>query len=119
PTGEGDIILVDGAPVLLTPMSEKAQKYTYDTLTKMGVKVQLNVQVKNYEDDVVYFSDGTTIKTKVLIWAAGVTSTVFNGIPAESIGRGRRMLVDATNLVKGTSNIYAIGDTCYMDEDPA
>lgn len=117
--GDGDIILVDGAPVLLAPMSEKAQQYTQETLTKMGVKVRLNVQVKNYEDDVVYFSDGSTTKTKVLIWAAGVTSSVFNGIPAEAIGRGRRMLVDATNLVKGTSNIYAIGDTCYMDEDPA
>lgn len=117
--GQGDIVLVDGAPSLLTPMSPKAQKYTYDTLTKMGVKVNLNVQVKNYENDVVHFSDETTIKTKVLIWAAGVTSSVFEGIPKDSIGRGQRMIVDEHNLVKGTNNVYAVGDTCIMSSDAA
>lgn len=113
------IYLVDGASVLLTPMSGKAQQYTLDTLRKMGVDVKLNVFVKNYENDIVSFSDGSTIHTKTLIWAAGVTSAVYKGIPEAAIGRGRRMLVDAHNLVQGTSNIYALGDTCLMQSDPA
>jgi NADH dehydrogenase len=33
---------------------------------------------------------------------------VFEGIPAESYGRGRRMATDAFNKVNGTENIYAI-----------
>lgn len=112
------IYLVDGAPSLLTPMSKKSQEYAYQSLTELGVNVQFNKQVTDYDGDEVKFSDGTSIFTKNLIWAAGVTAMVFEGIPATCYGRGKRLLVDAFNKVKDTANIYAIGDTCYMDTDP-
>ncbi|RZJ74685.1 MAG: NAD(P)/FAD-dependent oxidoreductase, partial [Flavobacterium sp.] len=57
--------------------------------------------------------------TKNLIWAAGVSAKVFEGIPTESYGRGKRMVVDAYNKLNGTSNIYAIGDTCIQQSDAA
>lgn len=113
------IYLVDGGPVLLGPMSEESQKYTYDTLIKMGVEVKLNKLVKDYVDDVVIFADGETIETKLLFWTAGVTSKIFEGIPKESYGKGRRLLVDEYNKVQGTKNIYAIGDTCLQTSDKA
>lgn len=115
---KGAIYLVDGGSKVLAPMSEVAQKYTYDTLVKMGVQVELNKQVKDYADDTVTFADGETIQTKILIWAAGVTATVFEGIPATSYGRGKRLLVDAYNKVTGAQNIYAIGDTSFQTTDP-
>ena len=114
---KGAIYLVDGGPTVLAPMSEQAQKYTYDTLVKMGVNVKLNKQVKDYVNDTVIFADGETIQTKILIWAAGVTATVFEGIPATSYGRGKRLLVDEFNKVIGTTNIFSIGDTCYQTTD--
>jgi len=111
------IILVDGAPVLLTPMSEKSQRYTYEALCKMGVEIKLNTQVKDYIDDVVMFADGEHLETKLLIWTAGVTSKVFDGIPKECYGKGKRLLVDEYNKVQGMQNIYAIGDTCLQTTD--
>jgi NADH dehydrogenase len=113
------IYLVDGLKAVLAPMSEKSQKYTYDTLTKMGVNIQLDSLVQDYTNDVVRFADGKGIVAKTLIWAAGVTSLVFDGIDKESYGRGRRMIVDGYNKVSGTQNIYAIGDTCLQTADPA
>lgn len=115
----GEIYLVDGLKSVLAPMSEKSQKYTYDTLTKMGVKIKLDCMVKDFSDDIVQFSTGESIETTTLIWAAGVTASVFEGIERESYGRGRRMLVDAYNKVQGTKNIYALGDTCLQTTDPA
>ncbi|RZM24636.1 MAG: NAD(P)/FAD-dependent oxidoreductase [Pedobacter sp.] len=115
----GEIYLVDGLKAVLTPMSEKSQKYTYDTLTKMGVIIKLDHMVKDYTDDVVSFTNGEIIEAKTLIWAAGVTAIAFDGIPAESYGRGKRLLVDAYNKVNGTNNIYAIGDTCLQTTDTA
>lgn len=115
----GEIYLVDGLKSVLAPMSEKSQKYTYDTLTQMGVKIKLDCMVKDFSNDVVEFSTGETIEAKTLIWAAGVTASVFEGIEKESYGRGRRMLVDAYNKVEGTQNIYALGDTCLQTTDPA
>jgi NADH dehydrogenase len=65
----------------------------------------------------VFFADGNTIQTKNLIWAAGVTAREFEGVPAESYGRGKRLLTDAFNKVNGTTNIFAIGDTCLQLTD--
>lgn len=112
-----NIYLVDGAKALLAPMSEKSQKYTLGSLTKMGVEVKLNKLVKDYVNDSVIFGDGETIQSKMLLWTAGVTSSVFKGLPEESYGRGRRLLVDEYNKVKGTQNIFAIGDTCFQTTD--
>lgn len=113
------IYLVDGAPSLLTPMSKKSQEYALQSLTKLGVNVQFSKQVIDYDGNEVKFSDGTSIFTKNLIWAAGVTAMVFEGIDASCYGRGKRLIVDAFNKVQSTENIYAIGDTCYMDSDPS
>ncbi|CAM4063254.1 NAD(P)/FAD-dependent oxidoreductase [Flavobacterium antarcticum] len=116
-TAASNLYLVDGGNALLSPMSEASQKDTYEALTKMGVVVKLNTRVTDFKDDLVYFADGATIATKNLIWAAGVSAKQFEGISAESYGRGRRMATDGYNRVNGTQNIYAIGDTAIMTTD--
>jgi len=116
-TTASNIYLIDGGPALLAPMSKASQEDTLEALTNLGVVVQLNTQVTDYVDDTVFLSNGKTIQTKNLIWAAGVSAMVFEGIPAESYGRGRRMATDDFNKVNGTENIYAIGDTCIQLTD--
>lgn len=116
--GKGsEIVLVDGSEALLSPMSKASQEDTYKDLSKLGVKIRLNTHVSDFVDDKVYFSEGDSIDAKTLIWAAGVTGRVFEGIPVEAYGRGRRLLVDAYNKVNGTYNIYAIGDCCLQTTD--
>jgi len=114
---KGEIYLVDALPVVLAPMSKESQKYTHDVLTKLGVKVLLNKQVKDYVDNKVIFADGSEIETKMLIWTAGVAGRVFKGLLQDSYGRGKRLKVDAFNKIDGTSNIYAIGDACIQTTD--
>lgn len=114
---ELEIYLVDAAPTVLPPMREKSQDYTYKALTEMGVRVQLGKMVEDYRNDTVYFKDGDTIQTETLIWTAGVTALVFEGMSEESYGRGNRLLVNEYNKVQKTENIYAIGDTALMKTD--
>lgn len=109
------IYLIDGGNSLLSPMSEKSQKYTLESLKKLGVQIKLNTHVVDYDGEVVTFKDGSYIKTKNLIWAAGVSAMTFDGIPATSYGRAKRLIVDEFNKIKETENIYAIGDTCIME----
>ncbi len=113
----GEIYLVDGGPALLAPMSPQSQKDTYDALSKLGVKIILNSQVKDFVDDRVILANDESIYTKNLIWAAGVSAKIFEGIPVESYGRGRRLVVDGFNKVQGVENIYALGDTCLQTSD--
>ena len=114
-----NIYLVDGLDAVLKPMSERSQKDTYAALTAMGVKVMLNMQVKDYADGVVTFADGEFIATKTLIWAAGVTGSVFEGVPAECYGRGKRLIVNQYNKVIGMEGVYALGDCCIQMTDKA
>lgn len=114
----GDIYLIDGSDSVLKPMSETAQKYTYKKLLDLGVKIKLNTLVKDFRDDVVYLSDGTTINSRNLIWTAGVTSRIFAGFKKEEFGPGGRMLTDEYNRVLAYDNIYALGDTALVQGDP-
>jgi NADH dehydrogenase len=98
-------------------MSKESQEDTLEAVTKLGVVVKLNSRVTDYVDDTVFFSNGETIQTKNLIWAAGVSAREFEGIPTESYGRGKRLATDAFNKVNDTQNIYAIGDTCIQLTD--
>lgn len=116
-TTASNIYLVDGGDALLSPMSKESQEDTLEAVTKLGVVVKLNSRVTDYVDDTVFFSNGETIQTKNLIWAAGVSAREFEGIPTESYGRGKRLATDAFNKVNGTLNIYAIGDTCIQLTD--
>ena len=116
-TSASNIYLVDGGEALLSPMSVASQQDTLEAVTKLCVVVKLNTRVIDYKEDTVFFADGNTIQTKNLIWAAGITAREFEGIPAESYGRGKRMLTDAYNKVNGTTNIFAIGDTCLQLTD--
>lgn len=111
------IYLVDGGSALLSPMSKDSQEETLEQIKKLGVEVMLNKQVVDYDGQTVQFKDGTLLKSRNLIWAAGVTAMRFNGLSDEMYGRGNRLLVDEFNKIIGTENIYALGDTALMLSD--
>jgi NADH dehydrogenase len=113
------IYLVDGLNEVLKPMSDKTHAYALQALIKMGVDVRLGMQVKDYDGHTVSFTNGDKIETETLIWAAGVTGTRYEGIPAESYGRGNRISVDEFNNVTGIENVYAIGDIGLQTHEKA
>lgn len=114
---EVQIYLVDALPVVLNPMSKKSQEETLAELKGLGIEVLLDHAVKDYDNGIVTFANGNTIETETLIWTSGVTATALPGLPEEALGKGRRVLVDAYNRVKGFEDIFAIGDVCLMTAD--
>ncbi len=115
---KGHIYLIDAANVLLGPMSKTAQQEAEKVLTNLGVNIKLNVGVKDYLEGKVLLSNGESIFTNTLIWTSGVTGIEIIGLPLESIGKGKRVLVDPYNKVINTKNIFAIGDISYQTSDP-
>ena len=112
-----EIHVIDGAPNLLSAMSDKTHKAAYRALSDLGVHVKLNTRVASYEKDKVHLSDGAVIETKTLVWAAGVIANTFEGISEQSLGKGRRMITDAYNRVQGYDNIFAVGDISIQSTD--
>lgn len=113
------IYLVDAGPVLLAPMSQKAQAEALNELQKLGVFIKLNTPVKDYKEGNVVLGNGETLPTQTLIWASGVTGQEIPGLPPEVVARGRRIMVDEYNAVKGIPNIFALGDICIQSHDAA
>jgi NADH:ubiquinone reductase (H+-translocating) len=56
------------------------------------------------------------LRSRKVIWAAGIIGNLVNGIPKESTVRGRRIKVNRFNEVEGLKDIYALGDIAYMEE---
>jgi len=108
------IILVEGSPNTLNNMSDKAKTSSKMYLQNLGVEIHTETTVSDYNGLILNFSDGTALKTKTLIWAAGVIANEFNGLPESCFTFGKRIKVDRYNLVQGLSNIYAVGDIAFM-----
>ncbi|MEO6832539.1 MAG: FAD-dependent oxidoreductase, partial [Chitinophagaceae bacterium] len=83
-----NIYLIEGSAHTLGNMSEASQKKSQEYLEQMGVKVWLNALVKNYDGKSLSLSDGRTLRSHTLIWAAGVAGNIPQGIPKESVVRG-------------------------------
>ncbi len=110
-----NIYLIESMAHTLANMSEASQRKSQEYLEKMGVNILLNTMVQDYDGNTVTFKDGKVLKTRNLIWTAGVMGNVPAGIPKQMIVKGNRIKVDKYNRVDGTQNVFAIGDICYME----
>lgn len=113
---EIDIHLIQGADSLLNGMSKKSGDAALSFLTNLGVKVKLNTFVTGYDGEWVEMNDGTRIRTKKLIWAAGIIGNRLRGLPSDAMTKTNRLKVDRYNQVEGIEDVYAIGDIAYMEE---
>ena len=111
---EMKVYLVDFLPKVLGPFSDEGSRAAKKFLTDMGVEVLLDVKVESYDGDKITFEGGKSIRTKNVIWSAGVMGVVPHGLSKDVIERGNRIRVDEINRVVGIDNIFAIGDVAAM-----
>jgi NADH dehydrogenase len=112
-----NIYLIEGSPVVLGPMSERSQHDAKRFLEEMGVSVINNARVLNYDGETLSVSTGQKIRSKNVIWSAGVAGQVIPGLAQESVGRGNRIIVDEVNRVQGYADIFAVGDVALMSTE--
>jgi len=112
------INLVQGGSRLLKTMSNKASEKAEDFLVNLGVNIWKDVHVKDYDGDLVSTTTDLTFNAATLIWAAGVTGEIIDGLkPACVIERAGRIRVDKFNKLQNSENIFAIGDVACMSND--
>jgi len=109
-----EIFLIEGLNSLLSGMTEKSSRDALESLRKMNIEVILGKRVISHDGEEAVLEDGTVIPCKTLVWAAGVTGSLIDGLPASSIGKGNRFWVDEFSRIRGFSNIFAIGDIALM-----
>jgi NADH dehydrogenase len=108
-----NIYLVEGLDRVLPPMSPESSAKSQRYLEEMGVEVRLKTLVESYDGRTVTFKGGEQIQSHTLVWAAGVSGAIMDGVPKEVIERGR-IRVDAHNQIEGLPDVFAIGDIALM-----
>ncbi len=111
---EIDIRLIHGEDRLLSSMSTQASAKAERYLRDLGVQLQLNTFVTDYDGQTVTTSAGETIRSKKVIWAAGIVGNTLPGLPEPAYGRGGRLNTDVYNRVAGTTNVFAVGDLAFV-----
>jgi len=114
---DAEIILLDGAPRVLTSFPEELARKAAASLARLGVQVKTGVMVKEIDHDgVTIESSGATdrMPSKTVIWAGGVTApalgrTLASRTKAET-DRGGRLKVKADLTVPGYPDLYVVGD---------
>lgn len=108
------IILVSATDKPLDVMSKEAQDKSEQYLKDLGVDFWSGERVVDYDGDVVSMQSGKVIPSNNVIWAAGVTGNIIEGLGEDKMIRNR-FIVDCFNKIKGYDSIYAIGDIAYME----
>ena len=111
------IVLIEASARLLSGISEQSGEKAQQYLEALGVKVQVNTSVNNYDGRSVSLSDGTMLFSRCLVWAAGVKGMALRGLPLSSLLPNDRIRVDAFNRIYGLANAFAIGDVAFMQDE--
>jgi NADH:ubiquinone reductase (H+-translocating) len=109
-----NIILLEGSPNTLNNMSPESKAASRKYLEDLGVTVRTETILASYDGNVAVLNNGEKIPTKNVIWAAGVTGNVIDGINSKDIVRNR-YIVNRYNKLIHYDNIYVLGDVAYME----
>lgn len=108
------VFVVEGKPKVLGVMSENASSKAQKYLQEMGVIIYNGVHVQSFDGELLTIDDGRQLRTRNVLWAAGVVGQFPPGITSANIVRGNRVQTDEINRVNGYPNIFAIGDVAAM-----
>jgi NADH dehydrogenase len=111
---EPRFVLVHSRERILPELGDRLAGYASGKLVARGVELRLGVTVAAADPDGVLLGDGERIAARTLVWAAGTRPS-----PVPLGGEhGGAVPVDKYLRVRGTRNLWAVGD-CARVPDPA
>ncbi|MBO8126587.1 MAG: NAD(P)/FAD-dependent oxidoreductase [Firmicutes bacterium] len=113
PLEETKIYIIEALPNILCDVDDDLCKHAQSVLEAKGVEFIIGRPVAKIEEDAVYLKDGEVIRSKTVVWSAGVRGNrILDESNLPTAGRGR-VVVDQYLRVKDHLNIFAAGDCAY------
>ncbi|MBK9271453.1 MAG: NAD(P)/FAD-dependent oxidoreductase [Saprospiraceae bacterium] len=109
-----NIYLIEGRDRLLSGMSVQSSEKTYRALEKMGVKIILNTRVKKILKNEMVLGEGKILKSGKVIWAAGVTGAIVDGLPKDWISPEGRIITNPFCQLPSHPDVFVIGDLALV-----
>ena len=110
PVTAAQVHIVDLGHTLLGAFSDRAHDYVAKVLGRKGVRIHLGVAVTEVGAGHVTLADGTTIRTRCVVWGGGIMAPPLSAAAGLPRGRGGRIEVQPDLSVEGAPGVYAIGD---------
>ena len=111
------IVLIEATDVILPELGPELGAYARKKLARRGVQFLMNTAVKSVSNDEVTLSDGTSLRTNLLVWTAGVSPNPLLEMLDCSKERGR-LVTNEFLEVEDFPGVWALGD-CAAVPDPA
>jgi NADH dehydrogenase len=115
--GRSRVILLEATDHLLPPFHPESRRHAVETLEKRGVEVLTGQAMDRVTPDEVTLKDGTVIKTRTLVWAAGVRVCPLADALGVEQTRGGRVVVNDDLSVPGHPEVYVVGDMAAATDD--
>lgn len=114
------VLLLEGAPRVLTPYPEPLSENARLSLQRLGVEVLTGAMVQEIAPDRVVYTHGEEtfiLPTRTVVWAAGVRAAPLAAVLAQrtnaTTDRQGRIVVAPDLTVPGFPNIFVIGDMAH------
>ena len=119
------IMLLEGAPHLLSAFPAGLREAARASLVRLGVDVRTNTVVTGVDALGVTFrsgdakSEGSDVRmpAQTVLWAAGVEASPIAKSLGVPLDRAGRVLAEPTLAVPGCPDIFVAGDICALKQD--
>jgi NADH:ubiquinone reductase (H+-translocating) len=109
--------LIDAAARVMPEIQQQLADWTVELLRKRGIEFRLETTVAEVRSDCVLLSGGEVLKTRTVVWTAGVRGSPVAARLGLPLQRGR-IVCDEYMRVEGHRNVWAVGDVAAVP-DPA
>ncbi|HEX2209614.1 MAG TPA: NAD(P)/FAD-dependent oxidoreductase [Longimicrobium sp.] len=107
------VILLEGGPRVLAAYDEDLSAYARRALERIGVEVRTSSVVTRIEPEAVYVGE-EKIRTRNVVWAAGVTASPLGkalGVETDRVGR---VMVEPDLSVPRHPEVFVVGDLANL-----
>ena len=110
------VILVEGLERVLPGFPPKLSEWARKDLESMGVEVRTGTMVKAIDEFGVDL-DGDRIKSRTVLWAAGVRASPIGAALGVELDRSGRVTVEPDLSLPGHPEVYVVGDLALVMQD--
>jgi NADH:ubiquinone reductase (H+-translocating) len=113
------IILMEMMDHLLPGFPDQLSEAAIRTLKRKKVEVRLSTTVNDFDGEQVTLESGEVIRTKTLVWAAGVRAASIIDKSGLKTAKQNRVVVEPTLQAPENPEVFVIGDAAYLEHDGA
>jgi len=110
------ILLLEGGPRILPPFPPELSEKAKEQLQRLGVEVRSGAQVTGIDAEGVSIGP-ERIKTRTVLWAAGVAASPLAKSLGVPLDRAGRVSVTPELTVPGHPEIFVIGDLALLQQE--